>query len=1580
MHKNTKTIIILTTTIFLLVGLNTITAANTDNQTTHEINTKTHEQHKQIETHTPTQTTKKNNQNIMKTNKTQRKENNNDITTKLTIEFITDPDDEQSTPAYLITHKNTNYTIDIKLTEDQNDNPINGTIQLYLKENAQAKQITLNQTGHTQQTYTTEEIGTNEIYAEFQGYENYLPTTSDTITLDVEQYTPTLTINEINNTCYNSTITINGTLENEGEKLENKNINIYFNNNKITTTQTDKHGQYTYNYSLENIAIQDMAKISVEYESDNPDYSDAYNQSTFAIEKIKNTIHLTQMTNMTTYTTAEIRIKVTDENNKIYEKTLNATIKSQNTQEETYTNSSLTKQDDEYYLNFIPENAGNYQLTLLTPESQYYTESQKTYNFTIEKANITINVEEEYQSIVKDNVTINGSIKSEDNHPIRNAQVEITTDTQTLATIQTDEDGKFNYTQHIFQETEDDEYFTIYFRVYENQNYHGQINESAYYLSRRNTNVTLNTNSTAKINTTLEISGEVKDAYDESITPEGTITLYINNQETKNNIAITNGEYQTTITVTEDMTSQDKLVLEAFYIADNPHVYYSNENYATMTIDYEMLATIITLTSDDARVDKDVTITVTLEDENHMRLNKTITLQVTDENDQYLYNQGIQLTNGTFKITVTPQTEGILHVIASYDGEDNIYSQKTDEHQIIVRKTETKITADDLPEKVFVNDTLSITGTLYDEEDNRLKNENITVIIQQNDAILEEKIQTNNQGRYTYTLKPEQTGTINITIIHEETRKYYQNHTKIITNPQKHETTIILNQINSTYKYHDIINISGRVQEKDEQTPANGSVTLSINNKNITTTALSDGQFTIPYLVEEVGNNNNITVTFNQNNAYNTSNATLSFSTQALKTRITMDKINTTQINQTITVSIHLTDENSNRLNGSITIRINDNQETATVTNGEYRFNYTTTQTGTNTINVTYQNDGLHYQGSSHEDTFQVTRATLETKDVIITRNDRNNTITIKGQLISNNLTTSGIKATIELNNQSYTIITGDNGTFTLTTDELIPDNYTIRIKVNQTEYFNRYEEELANITVNKYTPIINIDEIPEATYSKQLHITGNITDNYNRPLGEHNVTIQVQNKQYNITTDSNGRYSLDIDNHQAGNNTLKVMVQKTQYTDSATRTVIFTANRDTANIILEDNTDITPGQNLIIRGKLINSAGNDLINKTIIIYHDNRKYETKTDDHGIFTLTIANINAGNHSINVSFQDQNHQKIELSRQINVEKLMVTLEVDDIVARVGEYITFHATLKDQYNNPVTGGNIVFKLNGRTLRSDGRFDTNTKDVLKFKVNNGIVEYTLKADLYLRHGKNISASYSGSYKYESTKSNIAQARIQLRYANINVTTSTRSVKHHQNITFTAKVRDVTPNSDKNLLDANTTIMFKINGVSIRDKQNKIIKVPVVGDVATLNYNVTTMAGITKNHDIRYYNVTAVYENPNYYPVNNRNTTVFNVERSPVNINIQQIKVNATKLIIRANLTDYKGYLVEGRNKICIKINGVTYKQNNVTKYFSIVNGQIDIDNINVGDMKVKSVEIVTGQRLAYLSARQKTTVIEY
>lgn len=1584
MKQNITKTFLLLTFVFLLVSLTAVNASDNNANETHELSENYENSQLYLSNHTiANEHTIKSVNNNNKLIKQEINKKQNNVNTKnqektettLSIKF-TNITDDLSTENYLFTHMDEEYSIDISLTEDLEEKPIPGKIKLYLLDNPDAEEIDLNNSGHIQKTYTVDKIGTYlPIYAEYEGSTEYNSQTSPIIFMDSEAYETELTLNKIDNVAFNSTIKIEGNLTyKENIPIKDANLIISLNDKQIASATTDNQGHYSINYKLQDIPIQEKAILKVEYISPLEKYSDAVVDNKIDVEKILRNITLNNFDTIIFKTPTTFMGQVIDENNKTYTGVMKVLIKDSINNDTYYINNSVTIDDGQFEFTFIPAKATDYSLSLFIEEDSYYMDSYKTIDFSVKKANLNLNVEEEYESLVQDNVSICGKLSDQNNNPISDILIEIYVDDFSLGTVTTDNNGNFNFTRYVFEEIDDDDFFTIYFKINETENYNSISEESTYYLSRRNVWINVNTNESVKINESLSLLGQVKDAYNNTIVPKGTITVLINNQEKEQIPIDSEGKFSTDININEDYIGQSKLYVITLFNPENPSVYYTDSCQLSEVV-HEILKTEINITSNDSYVNDSIAIKIDLTDEHKKNLNENISVVIRDSQFNQLLNKKLQLTNGSVTTTFTPVEEGIYYIFAQYDGKENIYNTSMTEKEITVEKIPTSLTIDSLSKQVYVNDTVIISGKIIDTNNKPVVQSKITLEIfnSTNSSII--TVKTDSQGNFNTTFIPRSIAeNITIRLSYNSTNIFKESYCETSIQVIKHNTTIHLESLPTMIKYDEKILIKAKVVETDDNSIVNGSVNLKINNQLMEKINLKNGEFNYTYLIKESGKENLLKIEFIENDAYNPSEATHTYEVIPLKTLIIINPINDTEINSKILITGTITDENNQNLTIDLSFKINnESSEQVSARNGLFSFEYTPKNVSEYLVNVSYTGDNQHYTSSSNITKFNTFRTKLSVENITTTVDDKNKTITIFIKVNNTqNISTEDIVVKVKIGEEVYNTTITENSTINITTDELQPGEYPITLEINQTDYFEQFNQNLTTVNIEKYTPIISLKEISDQTYSVTTFLEGNLTDTYNQPLKNTTLIITIANDSYTLITDNNGKFNLSLEKFNAGNNSLEILVPETKSINSAKYNTTFLANKMKSKIILEENTRILPGDNFTIDGQLLDNNNKCIKNKSVIIQINNKEYTVKSDENGKFDLTYNNTKVGIYTVKVIFSDSNYEESIKERNLSVTKLSVRLIVENVTSTVGENMTLKAKLVDEYGNDVNGGNLVFKLNGRSLRMDDRFDTNIATVHKFKVNDGSVEYNILSDLYLRNGKNITASYSGSYRYESAKSNVAIASIKLRNANLNVTTSKTLLKQHENVTFKVHIEDNTTNiSSHDLINQNASVFFKINGITLRNDDGNIIYVPVINSTAQYNYSTNILGSVDKENNLRNYTVTAVYMNPNYYPTA-RNTTFFNILKSDVNINISSLQLKNNLLSIKATLKDYLGYNLVGENKVCIKINGITYKENEENKYFKIKDGILDIQNIDVGKNNVKYIEIVTGERQAYNGAR--------
>lgn len=374
-------------------------------------------------------------------------------------------------------------------------------------------------------------------------------------------------------------------------------------------------------------------------------------------------------------------------------------------------------------------------------------------------------------------------------------------------------------------------------------------------------------------------------------------------------------------------------------------------------------------------------------------------------------------------------------------------------------------------------------------------------------------------------------------------------------------------------------------------------------------------------------------------------------------------------------------------------------------------------------------------------------------------------------------------------------------------------------------------------------------------------------------------------------------------------------------------------------------------------------------------------------NNYGRSVTSSANVNYYGTKYPSTIENNGNNGVITSNRFEdvIKAVSTTTTVQAISGFIGDRITLKATVKDNSNTNIEGGNVIFKLNGVTIKDNGKL-TGSNNPLKVYVSNGVATTTIIADLSMKSISQITASYVGSTLYAKSDSSQAKAQIKPRTAMIVVSSSAKTIRQGQTLTLKAQIYDTTGGTrSTNIVKyADEFVYFKVNGITLKDRNGNMLKVKVVNGVASVNYTIPLgLSGVTdgktmtpKNHTIL-----AGFYNKNYKE-DIRNTSTFNVERSNITITIANASINnrTHKLSLQATIKDYLGNKVSGPNKCIVKVNGISLKNGTQALYFYSTNGMLNINNINIpAYANYKTIEIVTQDRLAYKSQRNTTTTIK-
>ncbi|MDO5851853.1 MAG: Ig-like domain-containing protein, partial [Methanobacteriaceae archaeon] len=549
---------------------------------------------------------------------------------------------------------------------------------------------------------------------------------------------------------------------------------------------------------------------------------------------------------------------------------------------------------------------------------------------------------------------------------------------------------------------------------------------------------------------------------------------------------------------------------------------------------------------------------------------------------------------------------------------------------------------------------------------------------------------------------------------------------------------------------------------------------------------------------------------------------------------------------------------------------------------------------------------------------------------------------------------TSGIVAVFEnnklLNQQKVT-----NGIITVAlNNKLASGKHTINILYNETNVYLKSTGSI-NLTVYKLNTITSYIILHDTVKNNSLEI--DVFDIYGRPVTNGILSITENGKIIAKTTITNGIYEIKLnltkgthylninyagsDKYIASNNYLALNVTTKVETQISTTILNNTVNNATLKITVNGNSKpVTSG--------------------TITIYESGKIIGKGTLTNGTTTIKLNQKISGKHIITISYSGTMniYSKTSSRIQINLEKLNTITKVNPIIGTSGSTVTFQANITDVLGKIVTEGRAIFKINGNTLKySDGStIYVNVKD------GKAQLKYTLPSS-WTKGTVTIQSVYGGSDTYNSSRSEKAAVKVNLRNATITIQ-QTITAKVGYNVTIQAIIKDTNTNQ---LLTGK--VVFKINGITIKDANGTPIKVTVVNGKATLNYTIPT------DFTGKKYKLTTIFDNPNYKLA--KTNSILSIQKMTTHIQLNPTIVATTGKIttITGKILNEFNQTVPGTNKYVFKIDGKTLKdQKGNPIYYKATNGIINANITIPTEYKTgyHNLTIVTGERGGYTEAR--------
>lgn len=440
-----------------------------------------------------------------------------------------------------------------------------------------------------------------------------------------------------------------------------------------------------------------------------------------------------------------------------------------------------------------------------------------------------------------------------------------------------------------------------------------------------------------------------------------------------------------------------------------------------------------------------------------------------------------------------------------------------------------------------------------------------------------------------------------------------------------------------------------------------GEVTFNLEGV-IKTSKVVNGTARIEHIFEE--GNHNVAATFSAF-CYNSSSTTVGFEVKKIRTEI---GLNITTWLTSANVSITLPQE----YNDYVILSINNQNRTIHMINGKANVQLSNLNNG-NFIVDAYLNSTLYSADVKHDQfTISAYRTKIQSADLVAYYKSGKYEITL---LDEENRAVAGRTVTINIAGTTYTRKTDSNGKASV---DLALVNGVYNVVTTFAGDGSYYGSSKTN-TITVKTSII----LPGSTYTYNAKYSPTLLDKNGNPLAGKKVTIALGTKPYTVTTNAQGKASLNIG------------LKPGSYT-------MITTNTETGEVVsqnirvvarLSENKDLTAyyGAGASYKVRAFNDNGQAVSGQVVQMTICGKTYNVKTDSNGYASLKI-NLKPKTYTITVEYKGY-----KVSNKIIIKPTLITQNLE--YRRATSY-KYYAKLLDSKGNILKNKAVTFKFRGKT----------------------------------------------------------------------------------------------------------------------------------------------------------------------------------------------------------------------------------------------------------------------------------------
>jgi protocatechuate 3,4-dioxygenase beta subunit len=1039
--------------------------------------------------------------------------------------------------------------------------------------------------------------------------------------------------------------------------------------------------------------------------------------------------------------------------------------------------------------------------------------------------------------------------------------------------------------------------------------------------------VIINTNNNAKVNDQVEIAILLVDG-DKIVTVE---TLKINGSDVEVKDMIT--KYNLTGTTNGTVTIPVVFVGNDIYndASNSTNITFNNLNTQIVSNDNSVQT---------ATINDTITLSVDVIDENGQAV-KTGSVTFTSEGRTI---GTANVTNGKASITTNFTSAGTKDVTVSYTSPEN-YNSASNNYTVkaIIEKVDADINVT-VPTDMKVGESKDITVNAPNYPNGQLE---VT--------IGDEKIlaRTDANGKATIPFTPTEIGSIPVTVTIPESEDYSQNTVSANMIVAKGNVTMTVTPTTQSVAYPN--NATYTITLTDSQGKAIAGEYIKVDGVAVN---MTDSTGKVVAKVSKDAGNYSIKVEYAGNENYNAASQNVVLN--VTKATVTMTVSNVTgKVDETLPVVANFSKAISG---GNVTFTDKDGKSLggAPVVDGIAVAYVTFDKAYNGIINAKLTNN------KNYADVNATGNAKIDALDTVITVDPISKATpgvatNITGKVTDENgKPVAGVPVTVSAGGKNTTVQTDANGNYKVPYTPTSAGDNTVTVSVPATNS-TKAKTVTQTIPVNKKTSKLTVPNINAVTVGNNITVTGTLTDGNSKAIANAKVTVNIDGTSVTATTNSNGAFNASAKSTDVGKATVTVSYAgDSNYEASAAVVKSVNVNKHTTTTSVTKATGKV-NANVTVKAT-VKSTDNTVVNDGYVVFTDNKGKQLGAVkvSSGAASLKVNYTTAFTGNVTASYTGADNFTASTGKNsITISKLNTKVTINPVKGKLLDAVNVTVKVVDENNKAVTGGEVIFKLNGKTL-----VDANNKTITA-KVYDGVAVAQIVTNSSWKVSgnstKSLTAKYNGNNVYNANESASVNVNLTTRKAQVTIS-SDRIIAHGgDNISITAVITD-----EGKMVDGGVVI-FKIAGQTVKDKNGNTLKIKVVKGYATLNYSIEIGASAKSNMTVE-----AVYSNGDVYD-RATNTSQLSVLKADVYFNTTIAYAKNGKAVINVTLRDAFGNLCVLDTLVAIKVDGSTFTH--VTADDGKVYTTIDVSKLKKG---VHTIEYVAGANNRYNSARYTNALV--